>query len=587
MIAKNTKGYGFRGILDYALGKGRILGGNMAGETAEELAGEFMAIQRLRPRLKKAVYHAALSIPRDESLDDDTWALVAERFKNDMGFADSQYIVIRHEDREHEHVHVICNRVTMTGDAVNDSHDYQRQEKSMRAIERTFALKVTIGSDQVGKKALSKGELVREQRTQKPCPRRFIRDEIDKILTKPCTALDFVKKLQLAGIGVRANIASTGKMNGFSFLKDDIAIPASKLGRDYGWKALQSRGVSYDKERDSDLRNFTQTSENRNLRTNDELDIHAQEEGSHPPTSARDSTIQKTKFGDNPNQGSSHGTEKTHNTPEPISSRHNKNQNTDNAKEATSCPQENSIENQYQKGKNHEEDKRRIERADRLLERGARAGAESRKAIQTSARFLESTFEGFQLLQARIRAGAHWLATARRQFAKRITVRMLGWRRRVVAQSFDRPADSDQVREQSGSTTHIGIPFDRTRSRRSPEIVAGTGKKNVERKSIRASLKTHTVNKPQSPQPFQERKQRHSSDNIEPDSGLTLDQIRQLARKSVDDAWEWLQNQKWNQTQIRQAQELLIARQARSEKSTINIVDDLSPAADQDEGMNV
>jgi hypothetical protein len=50
--------------------------------------------------------------------------------------------------------------------------------------------------------------------------------------------LTFIKRLEEAEVGWTANIASTGKMNGFSFEYRDIAFKASNW-KGYSWANLQ------------------------------------------------------------------------------------------------------------------------------------------------------------------------------------------------------------------------------------------------------------------------------------------------------------------------------------------------------------
>jgi hypothetical protein len=52
--------------------------------------------------------------------------------------------------------------------------------------------------------------------------------------------LTFIKRLEEAEVGWTANVASTGKMNGFSFEYRDIAFKASQLGKSYSWANLKS-----------------------------------------------------------------------------------------------------------------------------------------------------------------------------------------------------------------------------------------------------------------------------------------------------------------------------------------------------------
>ncbi|MEG4422314.1 hypothetical protein QUA70_27600 [Microcoleus sp. LAD1_D5] len=72
MIGKQIKGTGFRGCLNYVLGKkdAALIGGTMCGQTPEELAAEFGIARQLRPNLKVAVFHATLSVDHTEKLED-------------------------------------------------------------------------------------------------------------------------------------------------------------------------------------------------------------------------------------------------------------------------------------------------------------------------------------------------------------------------------------------------------------------------------------------------------------------------------------------------------------------------------------
>lgn len=66
------------------------------------------------------------------------------------------------------------------------------------------------------------------------------------------TATQFAEALSAYGIKYRAHIASTGRMNGFSFECDGVSFSGSQLGKAYGWNGLVKRGLFYDPERDRD-----------------------------------------------------------------------------------------------------------------------------------------------------------------------------------------------------------------------------------------------------------------------------------------------------------------------------------------------
>lgn len=150
MIAKLVKGRGFLGAASYLFhgtkdehrDRGRMLFSNMAGRNAKELAWEFRRIASLRSKMGKAVFHASLSLaPEDRTLNEAEWSSLAQRFMNELGFAECPFVAIRHDDTEHAHIHILASRVSVHGNAVSDQKDYRRAEKIMRGIEADFQLR--------------------------------------------------------------------------------------------------------------------------------------------------------------------------------------------------------------------------------------------------------------------------------------------------------------------------------------------------------------------------------------------------------------------------------------------------------------
>ena len=161
MIAKLIKGKGFRGALEYDLkqGKGLLLETNVAGQTPKELAKEFGIIRALRPTLGKAVCHVSLSIHPTEQLTDEQWRKAAQRWLTGMGFTNNQYVVSRHTNTEHPHIHILANRIDLEGNVVSDAHDSKRQEVLMRLLEKAWNLIPVPKSQSAARKAPTKGEV--------------------------------------------------------------------------------------------------------------------------------------------------------------------------------------------------------------------------------------------------------------------------------------------------------------------------------------------------------------------------------------------------------------------------------------------
>ena len=170
MIAKAVKGKGFRGALEYDLTKeqGRVIDKNMAGENPRELAAEFGEIRKLRPNLGKAVLHVSLSAAPGEKLTDEQWREIGKRYMDGMGLEKNQFVITRHNDTEHEHIHILANRIRFDGSVTSDSQDYKRQEAIMRELERDYGLQRVAPSIEAERKAPTKGEIEGGIRTGQP-----------------------------------------------------------------------------------------------------------------------------------------------------------------------------------------------------------------------------------------------------------------------------------------------------------------------------------------------------------------------------------------------------------------------------------
>lgn len=251
MIAKLIKGKGFRGAVEYDLqpDKSVLLETNMAGASPRALAAEFGVVRAMRPRLAKAVCHTSLSIHPEERLTDEQWREAAHAWMQGMGFVNNQYVISRHTDAAHPHVHILINRITLDGQVVSDAHDFKRQEPIMRRLERHFGLCMVSPSREVARAAPTKGEIEHTLRTGEASARMRLQKAVDTALGQGCPADVFRDRLALVGVEVRLNTATTGFVSGISFALGGVAFKGSKLGKGYTWNALQQRGLRHEQDR--------------------------------------------------------------------------------------------------------------------------------------------------------------------------------------------------------------------------------------------------------------------------------------------------------------------------------------------------
>ncbi|HEX4373834.1 MAG TPA: relaxase/mobilization nuclease domain-containing protein, partial [Puia sp.] len=74
------------------------------------------------------------------------WKMVdmAEQCAKEMGFEKNQYVAIYHKDTNHQHLHIVANRVGFDGKTVSDSHNYQKISKYCRKMEQKLQLKQVL-----------------------------------------------------------------------------------------------------------------------------------------------------------------------------------------------------------------------------------------------------------------------------------------------------------------------------------------------------------------------------------------------------------------------------------------------------------
>ncbi|HCU2192824.1 TPA: relaxase/mobilization nuclease domain-containing protein [Klebsiella variicola] len=251
-MQKIKRGKQFAGVVFYSLKPGAhhrvtpyVTGGNMTGSTAAELISEFEHTRQLRPDVARPVWHNSLRLPKGETLSVRKWAAFADDYMARMGFTETHLrCYILHDDADGQHIHIIASRINLAGGKLYlGKNENLISTRIISELERVHGLTETppaTGSRRRDKSKPSRNELMMAERTATPCPRSALQSLIDDALTGRPDLLTFITMLEKEGVSCKPNIASTGKMNGFSFQYQGIAFKASQLGKKYGWSTLQT-----------------------------------------------------------------------------------------------------------------------------------------------------------------------------------------------------------------------------------------------------------------------------------------------------------------------------------------------------------
>ncbi|WP_438500474.1 relaxase/mobilization nuclease domain-containing protein [Pantoea ananatis] len=254
---KIKRGKNFRGVISYTLAPAPhhktapvIIGGNMIGLSVDEVTAEFMRTLKFRSDVQKPVWHNSLRLPAGEILTKQKWVVVADDYMKRMGFSDTHLrCYVLHDDEAGQHIHIIASRINVLADdqLYLGRNENLKSTRIIQELERDHQLTRTIGPSpaiQPRKQSkLTRNEKMMQDRTGEKPSRKVIQEAIDAILTffDTITIEDFIYELQKQNISATANIASTGKMNGFSFEHQGVAFKASQLGKAYSWSNMSKR----------------------------------------------------------------------------------------------------------------------------------------------------------------------------------------------------------------------------------------------------------------------------------------------------------------------------------------------------------
>lgn len=253
LIGKTGTGAGFRGVLNYSLTKSKdaeIIDGNMAGQTARELAKEFSIPRRLRPNLKKVVGHHSLSASPGKRLTNEEWQKAVETYLKEMGYdtGKNQFVIIRHNDRPHDHVHIVVSRVGLDGSVVSDSNERRKCHKATAKAALAIGLKTVPPPDKTKPRVrIRRDEAEHAQRLGTIHPKLTVVARLDIALSYSRDFEQFKQNAAKLGVEVR-EASNTGGVYGVSYALTSppagfrvTSWKGSTIGPGYSFKHIERR----------------------------------------------------------------------------------------------------------------------------------------------------------------------------------------------------------------------------------------------------------------------------------------------------------------------------------------------------------
>ena len=153
MVAKISIGNSLYGALSYNGEKinkerGRVLDTNKIfndGSGTVDIRRAYEDFMRWIPtssRTERPMMHISLNPHPDDRLSDTDFTRLAHDYMQMMGFADMPYLIVKHEDIDRHHVHIVALRVGTDGRCISDRNNFYKNKKVCRELEQKYGLKV-------------------------------------------------------------------------------------------------------------------------------------------------------------------------------------------------------------------------------------------------------------------------------------------------------------------------------------------------------------------------------------------------------------------------------------------------------------
>lgn len=156
---------------------------------------------------------------------------LAREYMQRMGITDTQYIVVRHTDTEHPHLHILYNRVKYDTKLVRSHNERIRSVAVCKAMKQKYGLTFSEGK-----------ENVKIERLHNPDKVKYAVYEAVKAILPYCVSLpELAERLQ--DIGIETTFIHRGGdpakgIQGITFTKENLTFKASQVDRKFSYANL-------------------------------------------------------------------------------------------------------------------------------------------------------------------------------------------------------------------------------------------------------------------------------------------------------------------------------------------------------------
>ena len=235
MMAKIVKGKAFKGVINYILDKQKdtqlLDADGLRLKNKASIIQSFITQASMNSQVSKPVCHISLdfSAQDKDKLSNQLMVQIARDYMKQMGIVNTQYVIGRHFDKEHPHIHLVYNRVDNNGKTITDSNDRFRSEKICKELTERHKLYFATGK-----------ENVKEHRLKEPDKTKYEIYNSLKTLVPKCKNWKQLQ-LELKKNGINTEFKTKGnsdEVQGVRFEKNGYLFNGSKVDKMFSYSKI-------------------------------------------------------------------------------------------------------------------------------------------------------------------------------------------------------------------------------------------------------------------------------------------------------------------------------------------------------------
>lgn len=237
MMAKITKGSDFKGVVDYIIDKNKgtqlVAAEGLFMENRDTITMSFNVQCQMNGKVSKPVGHIALSFSKEDEprMTNSFMAGIALEYMERMGIRDTQFLIARHFDKEHPHVHIAFNRIDNNGNTISDRNERLRSTRICKELTRKYGLHMANGKDNV-----------KRERLKEPDRTKYELYDILKTEVGRCGNWNVLAaNLKRQGVEVHfKHKGQTDEVQGVVFIKNGYRFNGSKVDRRFSYSKIDA-----------------------------------------------------------------------------------------------------------------------------------------------------------------------------------------------------------------------------------------------------------------------------------------------------------------------------------------------------------